>query len=131
MVAIAMFGARDEADFVSRALWQYSFVRQPNGRDSAELAKELSKRPSGTATAASSGHGTAKIDGTEFPAAILLIRFECAAETILQATVRETTLKSRRRWMRETRLPRQVGISLLQQSLPTPCAVAEETRQRH
>ena len=38
--AIAMFGARDEADFVSRALWQYSSVRQPNGRDSAELAKE-------------------------------------------------------------------------------------------
>jgi len=38
--AIAMFGARDEADFVSRALWQYSSVRQPNG----DLMKSWSGR---------------------------------------------------------------------------------------
>ena len=84
--AIAMFGAQDEADFVSRALWQYSSVRQPNGRDSAELAREILE------TAVREGYRCiewtcAKIDGTEFPATILLTRFECAGETILQATV--------------------------------------------
>ncbi len=123
--AIAMFGARDEADFVSRALWQYSSVRQPNGRDSAELAKETIE------TAVRDGYRCiewtcAKIDGTEFPATILLIRFECAAETILQATVRETTLEKQAEVERETRLPRQVGISLLQQSLPTPAPLGQK-----
>ena len=39
--AIAMFGARDEADFLSRAPGQYSSERQPNGRDSAELVEEI------------------------------------------------------------------------------------------
>jgi PAS domain S-box-containing protein len=92
--AIAMFGARDEADFVSRALWQYSSVRQPNGRDSAELAKETIE------TAVRDGYRCiewtcAKIDGTEFPATILLTRFECAGETILQATVRDIALEKR------------------------------------
>ena len=92
--AIAMFGARDEADFVSRALWQYSSVRQPNGRDSAELAKETIE------TAVRDGYHCiewtcGKIDGTEFPATILLTRIECAGETILQATVRDITLEKR------------------------------------
>jgi len=92
--AIAMFGARDEADFVSRALWQYSSVRQPNGRDSAELARETIE------TAVRDGYHCfewtcAKIDGTEFPATILLTRIECAGETILQATVRDITVEKR------------------------------------
>ncbi len=92
--AIAMFGAQDEADFVSRALWQYSSARQPNGRDSAELAREIIE------TAGREGSRCiewtcAKIDGTEFPATILLTRFECAGETILQATVRDITLEKR------------------------------------
>ena len=39
--AIAMFGARDEADFVSRTAWQYSSERQPGGRGSTELGKEI------------------------------------------------------------------------------------------
>jgi len=69
-------------------------VRQPNGRDSAELAKETIE------TAVRDGYRCiewtcAKIDGTEFPATILLIRFECAGETILQATVRDITLEKR------------------------------------
>ena len=38
---IAMFGVRDEADFMSHAPWQYSPERQPDGRDSADKAKEM------------------------------------------------------------------------------------------
>jgi hypothetical protein len=65
--ANAMFGARDEADFVSRAQWQDSPERQPNGRDSAELVKEIGE------TAVREGSRLiewtcARTDGTKFPA---------------------------------------------------------------
>ena len=94
--AIAMFGARDEADFVSRTPWQYSSERQPNGRDSAELVKEIGE------TAVREGSRffewtCARIDGTQFPATILLNRIDCDGETILQATIRDITRKSERR----------------------------------
>ncbi len=125
--AIAMFGARDEADFVSRALWQYSSVRQPNGRDSAELAREIIE------TAVREGcrcieWTCANIDGTEFPATILLTRIECAGETILQATVRDITLEKRTEAERETRLLRQESINLLQQSLLTPAPLGQKLK---
>ena len=85
---IAMFGARDEADLVSRAPWEYAPARQPDGRNSAELAREIG------AKAVRDGYSflelrCARIDGTEFPASVLLTRIECDGATILQATVRE------------------------------------------
>ena len=39
--AIALFGAIDEPDFVSRPLWQYPPERQPDGRASLEKAREM------------------------------------------------------------------------------------------
>ena len=126
--AIAMFGARDEADFVSRAPWQYSSERQPNGRDSAELAREIIE------TAVREGSRfiewtCARIDGTEFPATILVTRIECAGETILQATIRDITLEKRTEAERaKTRLLRQEGISLLQQSLLTPAPLDQKLK---
>ena len=39
--ALALFGARDEAEFVSQGPWQYSPERQPDGRASADKAKEM------------------------------------------------------------------------------------------
>ena len=116
--AIAMFGARDEADFVSRAPWQYSPKRQPSGGDSAKLAKEM-----GDAALRKGSHSFewthARIDGTELPTTVLLTRIECAGMTILQATVRDITLEKRTESERAARLAKQEGISLLQQSLLT------------
>ena len=45
--AIAMFGARDEADFLSRAPWQYSTERQPNGRIPPSSARRFSNSDPG------------------------------------------------------------------------------------
>jgi PAS domain S-box-containing protein len=85
---IAMFGARDEADFVSRAPWQYSPPRQPDGRRSDEKALEMIE------TAVRDGSHFfewehTRIDGTVFPATVLLTRVDLAGEMIVQATVRD------------------------------------------
>ena len=128
--AIAMFGARDEADFTSRAPWEYSSPRQPNGRASDELSREIIE------TALKEGYRyiewtCARIDGTEFPATILLTRVECAGETILQATIRDVTLEKLSEAERETSLRRQEGVSLLQQSLLIRGASGPEAQEHH
>ena len=89
-----MFGVRDEADFVSRAPWQYSPKCQPDGRDSADKAKEMIE------TAVREGSHFfewthARIDGTPFPATVLLTRMEFGGETLFQATVRDITPQKR------------------------------------
>lgn len=117
--AIATFGARDEADFLSRAFWDYSAERQPNGRASADLAKEIGE------TAVREGlhlfeWTCVRVDGTEFPATILVTRIECSGKTILHSSVRDVTLKKQMEADRDARLRRQEGINELQQSLLTP-----------
>jgi len=126
--AIAMFGARDEADFVSRGPWQYSPELQPNGRNSSELAKEIGE--------AAVREGTrlfewthARIDGTVFPTTVLLNRIECPGKRFLHATVRDITLEKRMEAERETRLLRQEGISLLEQSLLTPAPLDQKLKK--
>ncbi len=113
---VAMFGARDEADLVSRALWEYAPGRQPDGRNSAELAGEIG------AKAVRDGYcfvewRCARIDGTEFPTSVLLIRIVRDGATILEATFRETAPEMRPEAMQEARLLRQEGLSQLRQSL--------------
>jgi len=85
---VEMFGAQDEADFVSKAPWDYSPPSQPDGRPSAEEAKEMIK------TAMREGSHFfewqhRRLDGEEFPAMVLLTRFELAGQALLQASVRD------------------------------------------
>lgn len=91
---VAMFGVRDEADFVSRAPWEYSPKRQPDGRDSVEKAKEMIE------TAMREGSHFfewmhSQIDGTEFPTTVLLNRLELDGKTVLQSTIRNITQEKR------------------------------------
>ena len=92
--AVALFGARDEADFVSRGPWQYSPERQPDGRVSDEKSKEMIEK------AIRKGshffewiHRT--LSGREFPASVLLTRMEINGQPLLQATVRDETEQNR------------------------------------
>ena len=126
--AIAMFGARNEGDFVSRAPWQYSTKLQPNGRDSAELLKEIFAQ----ALLEESPYiewRCARIDGTEFPANVLLTRIEYARETILQASVRDVTLEKRTEAELQSRLQLQEAISRLRQSLLTPAPLDQKLKK--
>ena len=93
-VAVRMFGARDEADFISRGPWDYSPERQPDGRLSADKAREMIE------TAMRDGSHFfewthKRLGGEEFPATVLLSRFELGGQTLLQANVRDITERKR------------------------------------
>jgi two-component system sensor histidine kinase/response regulator len=92
--AIAIFGVRNEADFVSRGPWQYSPERQPDGSASADKAKEMIE------TAMRQGSHSfewvhQRLSGEDFPATVLLTRIEIDGQAFLQATVRDETERVR------------------------------------
>ena len=85
---IALFGCRDEQEFISLSPADVSPESQPNGRPSVEAAQEM--------MAIAMRQGThsfewthRRMDGTEFFANVLLTRMALGGQTILQATVRE------------------------------------------
>jgi PAS domain S-box-containing protein len=87
---LAMFGASDEADFVSRAPSEYWPKLQPDGVASAEKAPVMIE------TALREGSHFYKwnyqrLSGQEFPATVLLTRIEIDGQPLLQATVRDET----------------------------------------
>ena len=87
---LRMFGARDEADFVSRVPWELSPEHQLDGRRSDEKAGEMIE----TALLAGShvfDWTHRRLDGTEFPATVLLTRMELNGQILMQATVRDVT----------------------------------------
>jgi len=86
--AIKLFGARDEADFISRSPWDCSPQFQPDGQLSADAAQKL------VATVMSEGTvffewRFQRLDGAEFPASVMLTRFELGGELRIQGTVRD------------------------------------------
>jgi PAS domain S-box-containing protein len=85
-----MFKAKNAEEFISCGPGGVSPERQPDGRISAEKAKEMIE------TAMREGSHFfewthARMDGKAFPATVLLTRMEWAGKMILQATVRDIT----------------------------------------
>ena len=101
--ALKIFMAKDEADFASHEPWAMSPERQPDGRASAEKAKEMIE------TAMRDGSNFfewthKRLNGEEFPATVLLTRMILAEKTMLQATVRDITESKRVESQREAAL---------------------------
>jgi PAS domain-containing protein len=87
---VEMFKAKDEADFTFHEPWSLSPGQQPDGRASAEKAKEMIE------IAMRDGSNFfewthKRLNGEEFPATVLLAKMVLAGKTILQATVRDIT----------------------------------------
>jgi two-component system, cell cycle sensor histidine kinase and response regulator CckA len=87
---IALFGARDEKDFISHAPSEYSPPGQLDGSRSVEKAIVM------IATALRAGSHYyewtfRRLSGQEFPATVLLTRIEIDGHPLLQATVRDET----------------------------------------
>ena len=107
---VAMFGAKDEAEFTSRGPWELSPERQPDGRPSAEKAREMIE------TAMREGFHLfewthRRLNGQDFPAEVLLTRTEAEGKAFLQATVRDITER------KNAEAERQVTIQTLQDAL--------------
>ena len=91
---LKMFGAKSEEEFLTHAPSELSPDRQPDGRSSAEKAKEM------IATAVRKGSNFfawthRRIGGEEFPAEVLLTRMVQEEKVIVQATVRDITERNR------------------------------------
>ncbi len=87
---LAMFGAEDEAAFLSRAPSEYSPERQPDGVRSTQRAALMIE----TALREGSHYYEwthRRLSGQEFPATVLLTRMEIGGKPFLQATVRDET----------------------------------------
>ncbi|MCX5685818.1 MAG: PAS domain S-box protein, partial [Planctomycetota bacterium] len=91
---LAMFGVKDAAEFTLLGPWLLSPEVQPDGRPSAEKAKELIE------TAMREGSHFfewthRRLSGEDFPATVLMTRLELAGQVLLQATVRDITAQKR------------------------------------
>lgn len=86
--SLSIFGCSKREDFIGKHPSQFSPLLQPGGGSSMELANER--------IAQALMHGShlfewmhCKLDGTEFPAEVLLISFPRDKKRVLQATVRD------------------------------------------
>jgi PAS domain S-box-containing protein len=89
-----LFGASDERAFLAFTPWELSPERQPDGRLSVEKAREMIGK------AMEEGENYfewthRRVDGTDFPATVLLTRVELGGRRFLQATVRDVTKQKR------------------------------------
>lgn len=91
---VRMFRAKNVAQLLSHSPWALSPKRQPDGRASAEKARELIGR-----AIRKGGHffewTHRRFDGTTFPAEVLLTRMAKNGELLLQATIRDITERKR------------------------------------
>jgi PAS domain S-box-containing protein len=92
--AIAMFCAKDEAEFISKKPWELSPELQPDGRLSRDKAKSMIE------TAIREGSISfewthKRLNGEEFQTIVLLSKFELENQTAIQATVRDITVQKR------------------------------------
>ena len=126
--ALEMFGARDAAEFTALGPWDVSPERQPDGRLSADKAREAIE------TALREGSlffewTHRRLDGADFPATVLITRMEMAGQAFLQATVRDITAQKQAEERIEKTLMRQRGISRLRQSLLAPAPLEDQLRK--
>jgi len=92
--AVALFGCRDEAQFTRCSPGDLSPEFQPDGTPSMVKSQEM------MAIAMRNGSHFfewthCRVDGSEFPATVLLTRMEIEGQTMLQATVRDITEQKR------------------------------------
>jgi len=91
---VRIFGCKDKAEFCSKHPADLSPPAQPCGTDSMTLANER------IATAMKNGSNRfewihRRMDGTDFPAEVLLSAMELDGKQILQAVVRDITVRKR------------------------------------
>jgi len=113
--SVAMFGARDERDLLSRSIGQCSRARQPDNRLSEDRMNAL--------LAAALRDGAASFDwifqrsaAEEFAATVVVARMESGGKSELQVTVRDQT-EERKRHAASVQTERLASMGLLASSM--------------
>ena len=114
--ALTMFRAGDHATFTSLKPADISPEHQPDGRSSAEAAKEMIE------TALRCGYHSfewthKRLSGEEFPSNVLLTRVEAGGLVFLQGTIRDISEQRRIEGQRELALDRQKKVNALLRGL--------------
>jgi PAS domain S-box-containing protein len=125
--AVALFGCKDEQEFMTHGLADMSPERQPDGEPSStKAAKMIAATMQGGSHFFEWTHR--RVDGTEFPATVLLTRMELEGLAVLQATVRDVTAmkEAQRRQMRS--LKRLEGVNRLQEDLLLPASLENKLK---
>ena len=91
---LSMFGCKVRSDFIGKHPSKFSPQLQPNGVESMVLANQMIQH------ALKTGSNIfdwvhCKLDGTPFPAEVLLVQFERENKPVLQAIVRDITVRKR------------------------------------
>src|ERR1039457_4191546 len=90
LAAVKMFGAKNQEELLSLTPWELSPERQPDGRNSAEKAREMIETTMREGSHFFEWKHT-RVSGEEFAADVLLTRMEHDGKVFHQATVRDIT----------------------------------------
>ncbi|MDD5547693.1 MAG: CHASE domain-containing protein [Candidatus Pacebacteria bacterium] len=110
---IKLFGCRDEKEFISMAPYDLSPEYQPDGTPSKQKALKMMNLAMDKGSAFFEWTHK-KVNGTEFPATVLLSRIEIGGKKFLQATVRDITKE------KEAENAKSEFVSLASHQLRTP-----------
>lgn len=92
--AVRMFGAKDEAEFAALAPWDISPEFQPDGMSSADKAREVVE-----ITMRDGSYFFEwvhkRLDGSEFPAEVMLTRLKLDGHIFIQGALRDITMRKR------------------------------------
>jgi len=108
---VKMFGAKDEAEFLSYEPWRLSPETQPDGRPSGEKAKEMIEKAMREGVNAFEWVHK-KVTGEDFFAEVLLSKVEQGKDSFLHAVVRDITGRKKNQDMLEKFNQLMVGREL-------------------
>ncbi len=126
--ALQLFGIENKAQFLNLSPWDISPEFQPDGIRSAEKAKQMLK------TALRKGHHFfewthKRLDGTVFPAAVLLTKMELNEETFVLGSVRDISDRKRLEKMIQEHRNEMDLLQKQQVASHTAAAIAHELNQ--
>jgi len=125
---LMMFGASSEAEFTRLGPWDISPELQPDGQSSAEKARQM------IATAMRDGSiffewTHKRLDGSTFPADVLLSRIKGEGQEYIQAAMRDITERKRLEKEIMERREKMAELQKLQIAAQTAAAIAHELNQ--
>ncbi|MGA8145960.1 MAG: PAS domain S-box protein [Gallionellaceae bacterium] len=126
--AVHIFGAKGEDEFLSLNPWDISPERQPDGTPSPEKAHQM------VATAMVEGAHLfewthKRLDGTPFPAEVLLTRMELHGEVFIQGSVRDISVRKGLEREAQEKRDEMDEVQKLHVAAQTAAAIAHELNQ--
>ena len=126
--AVRMFNVKDEAELASLGPWKLFPEKQPDGRPSAETAKEIIEAVVREGSRVFEWTHK-RLGGEDFPSTVSLTRMELAGQTVLQVRVRDISEWTSTRDREARSLRRLEGVNQLREDLLFPASLADKFKK--